>query len=73
MAEYVPEKDQEIVFNFGATGHFELFVNGESLRSYNNWRTLPSKIPYKVEKGEKYTIEIHYAQLNNWQANLEFN
>ena len=73
VAEYVPEKDQEIVFNFGATGHFELFVNGESLRSYNNWRTLPSKIPYKVEKGEKYTIEIHYAQLNNWQANLEFN
>lgn len=73
VAEYVPEKDQEIVFNFGATGHFELFVNGESLRSYNNWRTLPSKIPYKVEKGKKYTIEIHYAQLNNWQANLEFN
>lgn len=73
VAEYVPEKDQEIVFNFGATGHFELFVNGESLRSYNNWRTLPSKIPYMVEKGKKYTIEIHYAQLNNWQANLEFN
>ena len=71
--EYVPEKDQEITFNFGATGHFELFVNGESLRSYNNWRTLPSKIPYKVEKGKKYKIEIHYAQLNNWQANLEFN
>ncbi|MCL6219512.1 xylan 1,4-beta-xylosidase [Zunongwangia pacifica] len=73
MTEYIPEKDQEIVFNFGATGHFELFVNGESLRTYNNWRTLPSKLPYKVEKGKKYTIEIHYAQLNNWQANLEFN
>ncbi|WP_255584627.1 xylan 1,4-beta-xylosidase [Zunongwangia sp. SCSIO 43204] len=73
VTEYIPEKDQEIIFNFGATGHFELFVNGESLSTYNNWRTLPSKLPYKVEKGKKYTIEIHYAQLNNWQANLEFN
>ncbi|HTI91881.1 MAG TPA: glycoside hydrolase family 3 C-terminal domain-containing protein, partial [Puia sp.] len=26
----------------------------------------------KVEKGKKYSIEIEYAQLNNWQANLEF-
>jgi beta-glucosidase len=29
-------------------------------------------VPFKVEKGKKYKIEIRYAQLNNWQANLEF-
>jgi beta-glucosidase len=39
---------------------------------YNNWRTLPSRIPFKVEAGKKYIIEIRYAQLNNWQANIEF-
>ena len=27
----------------------------------------------KVENGKKYKIEIRYAQLNNWQANIEFN
>lgn len=63
---------EEIVFKYGATGHFELFVDGKSIAQQNNWRTLPSRAVYKVEKGKTYKIEIHYAQLNNWQANLEF-
>ena len=71
--EFTPKVTEEIVFKGGATGHFELLVNGESLQKYDNWRTLPSRIPFKVEAGKKYTIEIRYAQLNNWQANIEFN
>ncbi len=47
-------------------------MNGASLARYNNWRTLPSRVPLKLEKGKKYTIIIKYGQLNNWQANLEF-
>jgi beta-glucosidase len=71
--EFVAEQDEEIVFKCGATGFFDLIVNGKSILQYSNWRTLPSRTPYKVEKGKKYKIEILYAQLNNWQANLEFN
>jgi len=63
---------EEIVFKTGATGYFELLVNDKSLARYNNWRTLPSRIAYLVEQGKTYKIEIRYAQLNNWQANLEF-
>jgi beta-glucosidase len=70
--EFEATETEEIVFKIGATGYFELFVNGQSIRRFNNWRTLPSRVPFKVEKGKKYKIEIHYAQLNNWQANLEF-
>ncbi|HRZ99031.1 MAG TPA: glycoside hydrolase family 3 C-terminal domain-containing protein, partial [Paludibacter sp.] len=70
--EFTPAKTEEIVFKCGATGYFELFVNGVSLAKYNNWRTLPSRIPFNVESGKKYKIEIRYAQLNDWQANLEF-
>jgi beta-glucosidase len=70
--EFVPSVGEEIVFKCGATGHFELLVNGESIAKYDNWRTLPSRYPIKVEAGKKYKIEIHYAQLYNWQANLEF-
>jgi len=69
--EFIPEVTEELVFKGGATGHYELIVNGESLQKYDNWRTLPSRIPFKVEAGKKYKIEIHYAQLNNWQANIE--
>jgi len=70
---FTPEISEEIVFKPGATGGFELLVNGESLLKYENWRTLPSRIPYQVEAGKTYKIEIEYTQLNNWQANLEFN
>ena len=70
--EFTPAKSEDLVFKCGATGYFELFVNGVSQARYNNWRTLPSRIPFKVESGKKYKIEIRYAQLNDWQANLEF-
>jgi beta-glucosidase len=70
--DFTAPETEEIVFKAGATGYFELFVNGKSLARYNNWRTLPSRIAYNVEKGKIYKIEIRYAQLNNWQANLEF-
>jgi beta-glucosidase len=70
--EFEAPETEEIAFKLGATGYFELFVNGQSIARFNNWRTLPSRVPYKVEKGKKYKIEIKYAQLNNWQANLEF-
>ena len=72
QTEFTPKVSEEIVFKGGATGHFEILVNGELLKKYDNWRTLPSKIPFQVEAGKKYNIEIRYAQLNNWQANIEF-
>ncbi len=71
--EFIPKVSEEIVFKCGATGAFELLVNNESIVRYVNWRTLPSRHPYKVEAGKKYKIEIRFAQMNNWQANLEFN
>lgn len=71
--EFEATQTEEIVFKYGATGYFELLVNGESLIRYHNWRTLPSRLPYKVESGKKYKIEIRYAQMYDWQANIEFN
>lgn len=71
--EFTPSENEEIAFKCGATGYFELLINGESLTRYQNWRTLPSRVPFKIERGEKYKIEIRYAQLYNWQANIEFN
>jgi beta-glucosidase len=71
--EFEAPADEEIVFKCGATGAFELLVDGKSITKYSNWRTLPSRHPFKVERGKKYKIEILYTQLNNWQANIEFN
>lgn len=71
--EFTPRVSEEIVFKGGATGYFELIVNDSTLTSYNNWRTLPTRIPFEVEAGKTYNIEIRYAQLEDWQANIEFN
>lgn len=69
---FTAKKSDVLVFKTGATGAFELLVNGKSLSKYVNWRTLPGRIPFKVESGKTYNIEILFAQSNNWQANLEF-
>jgi beta-glucosidase len=70
---YEPAANETIVFRFGATGLFELKINGESIKKYSNWRTVISKIPLNVEKGRKYNIEITLVQQNDWQANIDFN
>lgn len=71
--EFTAPETENLVFKCGATGHFELLVDGKSLQKYDSWRTIVSKIPFQAEKGKKYQIEIRYAQLNNWEANIEFN
>ena len=71
--EFTAPETEKLVFKCGATGHFELLVDGKSLQKYDSWRTTVSKIPFPVEKGKKYQIEIRYAQQNNWEANIEFN
>jgi beta-glucosidase len=71
--DFEAPKSEEIVFKCGATGSFELLVNGESVSKFENWRTLPSRVPYKVEGGKKYKFEIRFSQLHDWQANIEFN
>jgi len=70
--EFTATASEEIVFKCGATGAFELFVNGKSVESIRNWRTLTSRVPFQVESGKTYKIEIQFAQTDNWQANIEF-
>jgi beta-glucosidase len=69
--DFTPEVSEEIVFKGGATGFFELSVDGEILETYTNWRTLTTRIPYSVEAGKTYAITIRYGQRENWQANID--
>jgi beta-glucosidase len=70
--EFTASQTEDIVFRCGVAGSFELLVNGESVRKYEDWRAMPSKISYKVEKGRKYKIEILFSHRYNWQAVIEF-
>ncbi len=70
--EFTASQTEDIVFRCGAVGSFELLVNGESVRKFEDWRAMTSKISYKVEEGKKYKIEIRFTQRYNWQAAIEF-
>ena len=70
--EFTAKANDILIFKTGATGAFELLINGKSTAKYTNWRTVPGNFPFAVEAGKKYKIEILFAQSNNWQANLEF-
>lgn len=69
--EFTPKVSEEIVFKGGAAGFFEVIVNGDTLTSYTNWRTIPARFPITVEAGKTYNIKIRYAQRENWEANIE--
>lgn len=70
--EFVAPETEEIAFKYGVTGSMQLYVNGTLISNTNNWRTLPSRMAYNVERGKTYKIEVRFAQLNTWQANIEF-
>jgi beta-glucosidase len=70
-AEFTPSVSEKVVFKGGATGFFEVIVNGDTLVSYTNWRTLPARFPFSVEAGKTYNLKIRYAQRENWEANID--
>ena len=70
---YKPAANGEIVFKLEATGSAELFINGKSVLRTGSWRSVPTRLPFTVEAGKEYNIELRYRQLNNWAANLKFN
>ena len=70
--EFIPAKTDELTIKCGAAGSFQLFINGDTIKNFEDWRTLISKTSFKVEEGKKYKIEILFKQLYTWQAAIEF-
>ncbi|MGD1045751.1 MAG: xylan 1,4-beta-xylosidase [Bacteroidota bacterium] len=70
---YKPSQSGEIVFKMEACGACQLIVNGDTLSRIFMWRPLPTRVPYKVEKGKEYKIEVRFKQIENWTASLSLN
>lgn len=68
-----PKESGEILLNLEGCSYFELLVNGKSMTKHRTWRTTDTRTMLQVEKGKEYKIEILYAQVENWAANLKFN
>lgn len=70
---YTPKTSGEVVVNVEGCGDFSLYVNGKEQVKHHTWRTTPTRTPFQVKAGEEYRIEVRFAFVKTWGANLKIN
>lgn len=70
---YTPKTSGEVVVNVEGCGDFSLYVNGKEQVKYHTWRTTSTRTPLQVKAGEEYRIEVRFAFVKTWGANLKIN
>ncbi len=65
-----PKQTCQVLLDVEGCSYFEVFVNGESKNVQRTWRTTDTRTLIDAKAGEEYRIEIRYAQIENWNANL---
>lgn len=70
---YTPKTSGEVVVNVEGCGDFSLYVNGKEQVKHHTWRTTPTRTPLQVKAGEEYRIEVQFAFVKTWGANLKIN
>ena len=53
---FTPKESGEYVVNVEATGHYEVYVDGERKQQIHSWRSTPSRTAIQAEKGRSYRI-----------------
>ncbi|MDM8159978.1 xylan 1,4-beta-xylosidase [Labilibaculum sp. K2S] len=73
-AVYHANKSEEIVLRLEFGGKCDVIVNNETLFSKELWQLAPIRLPFKVEKGKDYKIEVKYSAVNDGvEASLKLN
>lgn len=73
-AVYHASQSEEIVLRLEFGGKCDVIINNETLFSKELWQLAPIRIPYKVEKGKDYKIEVKYSAVNDGvEASLKLN
>lgn len=68
-----PKTSGEVVVNVEGCGDFSLYVNGKEQVKHHTWRTTSTRTPLQVKAGEEYRIEVRFAFVKTWGANLKIN
>lgn len=66
-----PRQSGKVLLDVKGCGYYEVLVNGESKAMQRIWRTTDSRIDIDAEAGKEYKIEILYAQIENYHADLQ--
>jgi beta-glucosidase len=68
---FCPKTAGEYVLNVEGCGHFEVYVNGQQKHKVHIWRTTPTRTVINAKAGEKVEIEIRFAHVPTWNANIK--
>jgi len=67
-------ESEEIVLRLEFAGKCAVIVNNDTLFAKDLWQLSPIRLPYKVEKGKEYKIEVKYSSIHDWiEASLKLN
>jgi beta-glucosidase len=70
---FTPNEAGEYVVNVDGCGHFELYIDGVQKFRHHIWRTTPNRVAIQAEKGKSYNIEVRFAHVHTYNANLAIN
>ena len=71
---YKASQSEELVIRLEYAGKCQLLVNGDTLLNKDSYQVVPSRIPFKVEAGKEYKIEIMFSAVYDWtDASLNLN
>ena len=70
---FTPNESGEYVVNVDGCGHFELYIDGVQKFRHHIWRTTPNRVAIQAEKGKSYNIEVRFAHIHTYNANLAIN
>ena len=70
---FTPKEAGGYVVNVDACGQFELYIDGERKFRHRIWRTTPNRVAIQAEAGKSYRIEIRFAHVPTYNANLAIN
>ncbi len=70
---FTPKEAGEYVVNVEGCGHFELYIDGVRKFRHHIWRTTPNSITINAEKGKSYQVEVRFAHVHTYNANLAIN
>jgi beta-glucosidase len=64
---------EDLTIKISYLGDYILKINNETIRQNGSWRNVTSRIPYHVEAGKKYDIQLIFVQQNDYaDASLSF-
>ena len=68
-----PTVSEQVLLQVQSISDFEVLVNGESRLHEHTWRDTKTRTLLDVEAGQEYRIEIRFAHVPTWGANLKVN